>query len=152
MGRKAFSISIAVVFIVLALSVVSFAADAKAPASDVKKAVPANHTSKKANFVMLSGTILSIDNADPAKIKVQVKTSADGSIHTVSVTPWTNITKAADLSDIKTGEPIRIMTRKVEDKDVAMGIMFGKMKAMPAPAPVAAPVAPQTATAQKSKK
>ena len=161
MGRKAFSIIIVVVFMVLALSVISFAADVKAPAADVKKAAPAHHTSKKANFVMISGTILSIDNTDPTNIKVQVKTGADGSIHTVSVTPWTNITKAADLSDIKTGEPIRIMTRKVEDKDVAMGIMLGKIKNVKAPphapkAPIApqviapkAPIAPQAPAAKK---
>lgn len=154
MNRKTFSIILAVVFIILAFSAVSFAADkaVQAPAAAAKTA-PARPMPPKANFGMISGTVVSIDNADPANIKLQVKNDADGSVHTVSVTPWTNITKVTDVSELKIGEPIRLMTRKVEDKDVAMGIMFGKMKTMPAPALKNAP-APQIpqATAASAKK
>ena len=138
--------------IVLAFSFasVSFAADKKVQTPAVTKAVPARPMPPKANFGMIAGTIVSIDNGDPANVKLQVKNDADGSTKTVSVTPWTNITKVTDISELKTGEQIRMMTRKVEDKDVAMGIMFGKMKTMPAPAPKA-PVAPQAPTAPLSK-
>lgn len=152
MDRKVFSVIVTVAFIVLTFSAVSFAADQKAPAAaDLVKAVPGRPIPPKANFGMISGTILSIDNADPANIKLQVKNDADGSTKTVSVTPWTNITKVTDISELKTGEPIRMMTRKVEDKDVAMGIMFGKMKNIPTPPAPKAPMAPPAAAANAKK-
>ena len=142
MKRKAFGIILAVVFVVLALSAVSFAADQKVQAPIATKATPpARPVPPNANFGMIAGTVESIDNTDPANIKITVKNDSDGAIRTVTVTPWTNITKVTDASELKAGEQVRMMTRKVEDKDVAMGIMFGKLKTMPAPRPV--PPAPK---------
>ena len=148
-NRKVFSIILTVAFTILAFSAASFAADQKTPAPVVTKTATARPMPPKANFGMIAGTITSIDNTDPANVKLQVKNDADGSTHTVSVTPWTNITKVTDISELKTGEPIRMMTRKVDDKDVAMGIMFGKMKAMPQPAPKAPMAPPAMATNAK---
>ena len=145
-----FGIILAVAFIVLALSAVSFAADQKAKTPAVTKTAPARPAHPKANFGMIAGTITSIDNTDPANIKLQVKNEADGSSRTISVTPWTNITKVTDVSELKIGEPVRMMTRKVDDKDVAMGIMFGKIRTAPGPRPLATP--PPQAAPVKPKK
>ncbi|MFA5142717.1 MAG: hypothetical protein WC522_00935 [Candidatus Omnitrophota bacterium] len=135
--KRIFAIIMAIAF-ALNLSVLSFAADKKATekttAATVQKATAKAATPPRANFGMIAGTITSIDNADPANVKLTVKNDADGSVRTVAVTQWTNITKVTDISELKTGESVRMMTRKVEDKDVAMGIMFGKIKTMPAPA------------------
>jgi len=94
---------------------------------------------------MFGGTIEKIDTADPANIKIQVKDDASGISRTISVVPWTNVTKVTDASELKTGDAIRVMVRKIEDKDVAMGILFGKIKNLPPlrPKPVPPP-APQT--------
>ena len=150
MNRKVLGIALVSAFAIPALSAVSFAADKSVQTPAVVKAAPARPMPPKSNFGMIAGTVSSIDATDPANVKLQVKNDADGSMKTVSVTPWTNITKVTDISELKTGEQIRLMTRKVDDKDVAMGIMFGKMKSMPAPV-AKVPVAPQAA-AQKSKK
>ncbi|MDO8525971.1 MAG: hypothetical protein Q7S07_05755 [Candidatus Omnitrophota bacterium] len=134
----------------LVLPAASFAADKKTAAPAAEKAAAKMPVPPKANFGMLVGTIASINSADPANIKLEVKNTADGSMRTVLVTPWTNITKVTDASELKTGDPIRMMTRKTDDKDVAMGIMFGKIKAIPASAQKA-PKAPQ-ASPVKAKK
>ncbi|MDD5136177.1 MAG: hypothetical protein PHX20_00590 [Candidatus Omnitrophica bacterium] len=132
--------------VALNLSAVSFAAEKKAATPAHTEKTPAKApASPRANFGMVAGTLTAIDNSDPANVKVTVKNDADGSTRTISVTPWTNITKVTDISELKTGEQVRMMTRKVENKDVAMGIMFGKVKTMPAPA--AKTTAPQTAPA-----
>ena len=136
---------IALIVIVLAFSFasVSLAADTKAaaPIASVQKAKANAPAMPKPNFGMLSGTITAIDTGDPANVKISIKSDADNSARTITVTPWTNITKVTDVSELKTGETVRMMTRKVDNKDVAMGIMFGKVRTMPAPPPAAAPVA-----------
>ena len=147
MSKKAFIVILAMA-VVMASGAISIAAEQKAAAlgSPAKPAVmsttAATRTPVKPNFGMVAGSIVAIDSADPANVKLSVKNDADGSVRTIFVTPWTNITKVTDVSELKTGEPVRMMTRKVDDKDVAMGIMFGKMKSMPPIAPKA-PVAPQ---------
>lgn len=140
-------ILIALVIIVLAFSFasVTFAADKKvaAQATSTQKTAATAPVMAKPNFGMIAGTITAINASDPSNVKLSVKNDADNSVHTVMVTPWTNITKVTDVSELKTGEPVRLMTRKVDDKDVAMGIMFGKVKTMPAPVTTPAPVAPK---------
>ncbi|MDD5428643.1 MAG: hypothetical protein PHI58_05335 [Candidatus Omnitrophica bacterium] len=147
MYRKILVIAVVSVFALLNLCTVSFAAQKKAaapaPAAAQKAARP------KANFNMLSGTVESIDNAKPDDIKLTVKNASDGAVHTVSVTPWTNVTKVTDVSELKTGEQVRMMVRKVEDKDVAMGIMFGKVKNRPVPTPKVPATVPAKAAAAK---
>ena len=145
MNKKSFVAMVTVFLVVLSICTISFAAEKKTAASTASKAVSKMPAPAKANFSMLAGTIASIDTADPANVKIMVKNDADGTVRTVSVTPWTNITKVTDISELKAGDQVRMMTRKTEDKDVAMGIMFGKIKAMPAPkaAPAAKTPAPQ---------
>jgi recombinational DNA repair protein RecR len=87
----------------------------------------------KSNFIMLSGAILNIDMTDPGKVKIEVKNDRDNQIHTVEVTPATNITKVTDISELKVGELVRVMAKKADDKEIAMGVMFGKLKKLPAP-------------------
>jgi hypothetical protein len=99
----------------------------------------------RANFAVISGAITKIDNSDPANIKLDVKNDADGIMHTIQLTPWTNITKVTDASELKTGEAVRVMSRKVDDKEVAMGVMFGKIRMIPPPPPARQAAAPVTA-------
>lgn len=156
MKNNKFIASLTLAIAVLSFCAVSSAAEKKTTTTAAPKAGAILPTPPKPNFGMFAGTIASIDNADPANVKLTVKNDADGAIHTISVTPWTNITKVTDISELKEGEQVRMMTRKVEDKDVAMGIMFGKLKTMPAPrpAPGLAPKTPQSpqTSADKVKK
>jgi hypothetical protein len=70
------------------------------------------------------------------------------------------VTKVTDISELKTGEAIRVMCRKVDDKEVAMGVLFGNIKSMPPPRPVGAmpppvptkPEAPPTTAKEVKKK
>lgn len=144
MNRKLhYGLIIFLALVVISVCAVSFAAEKKAPAAPAKMGTPANIPAPvKPNFGMLAGTVVSIDTKDPANVKIEIKNDADGTTHTVTVTQWTNITKVTDVSEIKPGESIRMMTRKVDDKDVAMGIMFGKMKVAPPPMPAAPAKAP----------
>ena len=143
MNKNRILIALVVVVLAFSFAQVTFAADKKAatPAASAQKAAVSAPVMAKPNFGMIAGTITSINTSDPSNVKLSIKNDADNSVHTVTVTPWTNITKVTDVSELKTGEPVRMMTRKVDDKDVAMGIMFGKVKTMPAPTPPAAPAA-----------
>lgn len=152
MVRKVFTIFVLAIFAITGIQGALFAAEQKAAAklAPTTAAAPVKPAAKP-NFGMVAGTIVSINNTDPNNVKLEVKSDADGTIRTVTVTPWTNITKVTDVSDLRTGEPVRMMTRKVEDKDVAMGIMFGKIKKIPTPPAAKAPTAPP-APAVKAKK
>ncbi|MFA6320859.1 MAG: hypothetical protein WCY36_03275 [Candidatus Omnitrophota bacterium] len=149
---KRFFIAVMAFFVTLGLCSASFAADKKAAAPAKATApvkVPAKRTTPKANFGMVTGTITSIDTTNAAEVKLNVKNDSDGSVRVVTITPWTNITKVTDASELKTGEQVRMMTRKVNDKDVAMGVMFGKVKNIPAPAKTAAANTAPAATPKK---
>jgi len=92
----------------------------------------------KSNFNMLMGPVTKIDATDPSKIKLEVQNERDNQIHEVEVTPATNVTKVTEISELKVGDTVRTMVRKVDDKEVAMGVMFGKFKKPPQakPSPV----------------
>lgn len=102
----------------------------------------------RGNINMLFGTITNIDAKDPAKVKLEVMSESDGKTHTIEVIPTTTITKVTDISEIKKGENARIMVKKVDDKDVAMGIMFGKVRKLTVPK--AAVGTPQQSAAPKA--
>jgi hypothetical protein len=128
----------------------SFAADTGAvkknspPEPGIARAMPAKMP--RSNFSMLYGKISKIDTSDPANAKIEVINEADNATHIIDVPPSTNITKATDISELKTGENVRIMARKVDSKEVAMGVMFGKIrKPMPRPAIPAAKMIPPAA-------
>lgn len=130
----------------------AFVGQAGALAAEQKtSAAPKAAIKPTSSFAMVAGTIESVDVSDPANIKVSVKNDADGVVRTISVTPYTSITKTTDISELKTGDNVRMMTKKADNKEVAMGIMFGKLKPMAAPAATAAkPAAKATvATAKK---
>jgi len=154
MRRKIFITILVIVFAVLSFSQASFAANKKAASAPAvqKAAAPAMPAAPKPNFGMLAGTVSSVDDKDASSIKLVIKSDTDGSLHTVFVTPGTNITKVTDVSELKTGEPVRMMTRKIDDKDMAMGIMFGKVKIMTPPAPKTVPAPSAAKTAAKAKK
>ncbi len=100
--------------------------------ADVTKAAP-GQAARRPNFSIISGDITKIDNSDPAKPALEIKNSADGTTHKVDITPWTSVTKVTDLTELKTGDTVRIMARKVEDSEVAMTVVFGKIKNLYAP-------------------
>lgn len=141
--KKAFLVLIAVVFCVT-LTGLAFAAEAEKTAKPVvKSAAPADMPQgmrqapgMRASFAMIPGTITKIDNSDPANVKIEVKSDADNQTHVITLTPWTNISKMTDVSELKTGEAVRIMARKTEDKVVAMQVLFGKFQNIPAPRPM----------------
>ncbi len=152
MIRKIFAVVVLALFMITSIQPALFAASEKAAAkpAPTTAAAPAKPVAKP-NFGMIAGTIISVDNVDPNNVKLQVKSEADGAIRTVTITPWTNITKVTDVSELKTGETVRLMTRKVDDKEVAMGIMFGKIKNIPPQPAAKKPAAPVSADT-KSKK
>ena len=117
------------------------------------KAGPGMPPGMRPNFVMLFGKISKVDTTDPANVKVEVVNESDNKTHTIEVISSTNVTKVVDPSELKTGDMVRVMARKVDNKEVAMGVMFGKIKrpvvpgkAMmpPPPAPAAAPEMKET--------
>ncbi|MFA6141707.1 MAG: hypothetical protein WC738_00230 [Candidatus Omnitrophota bacterium] len=146
MARKVVVAALAVASCLAGIYGVSYAADQKAPASvkPMAQTTPAK-PARPANISMFGGTIENIDNSDPANVKIQVKDDATGASRTITVAPWTNVTKVTDITELKKGEAIRTMVRKTGDKDVAMGIMFGKIKTLPPlkQRPVTPPAAPK---------
>jgi len=155
MNRNIFVVALVIAAIALVYPAASFAEETKAASTQVKEVAASKMPMPpRPNFGMIAGAILSIDNTDPANIKLTVKNDADGSVRAVTVTPWTNITKVIDASELKIGEQVRMMTRRADDKDVAMGIMSGKVKNMPAPQTAArqAPAPQGTAPEQAVKK
>jgi len=131
------------------------AAAAKAPAVTAapRAAGAAAPTApRRPNFAVIFGNITKIDNADPAKPKLEVKSDIDGTTHTVDITPWTNVTKVTDLSELKTGDTVRIMARKVDNNELAMTVVFGKIKNMYAPRAPLTKTQPAAATAPAAAK
>lgn len=152
--NKALIVTLAAVFC-LASAGLAVAADkdtAKpSPATGAAKAMPMPpKPMPRANFSMLYGQVTKVDTSDPANVKLEVKNEADGAMHTVELTPSTNVTKATDVSELKTGDNVRVMARKVDNKEVAMGVMFGKIR-KPAQRP-AAPAADMPARPAAPKK
>ena len=128
----------------LALASVAFAADQKTTAPKAKPAMTAPKMppvpqpmgprgAMRSNFNMMLGTVSKIDMSDPANVKLEVKDERDNQLHVVEVTPAANVTKSTEISELKVGDTVRVMARKVDNKEVAMGVMFGKFKKMPAP-------------------
>lgn len=133
-----------VVVLALTFSAIAFGADKEASAPQTKqvqmgpKMVPGQppmgpRNAMKSNFNMMLGTVSRIDTTDPANVKVELKDERDGKMHTVEVTPATNVTKMTEISELKVGDSVRVMARKVDDKEIAMGVMFGKLKKMTPP-------------------
>lgn len=86
----------------------------------------------KSGFSMILGSVSKIDTADPSRIKIEVNDERDNQLHIVEITPSTSITKVTDISELKAGDAVRVMARKADDKEVAVGVMFGNLKKLPA--------------------
>ena len=129
--------------LVLAVLAIFCAASFTMAADEAKKGVPAvaskapvattRPMGPRPEFSMIGGKIENIDTSDPVNVKITVKNDKDGTSHTLAVMPWTNITKSAEVSELKVGEAVRVMARKAQDKEIAMGIMFGKINMPPPP-------------------
>jgi len=138
--KRAVILSLSVAFCFATIGI-SFAAEKEAakPAAVPSVAGPARATAgrmmPRSNLSILYGAIIKIDKADPANVKLEVKNEADNTTHIVELTPDTKVTKATDVSELKAGDNVRVMARKTDNKEVAMGVMFGKIK-KPAPRPV----------------
>lgn len=113
---------------------------------------PPGNISARPNFSVVFGTITKVDTQDPAKPKLEVKSSADETLHSIELSPWTNITKVSEVTDLKAGDTVRVMTRKVDDKEVAMGVVFGKIKNILPPKPVMKQVPEEPANIQPTAK
>ncbi len=87
----------------------------------------------KPNFNMILGSVSKIDNADPKNVKIEVMDSRDNQMHIIEMTPTTNVTKVTKISELKAGDSVRIMARRIENKEVAMGIIFGDFETMRRP-------------------
>jgi Cu/Ag efflux protein CusF len=148
--RKALIVIVAVVFCALSAGVALAADKPAATAAPAAKAMPPKPL-PRANFSMLYGTVTKVDSADPNSVKVEVKNEADGATHVVEVIPATNVTKVTEISELKVGENVRIMARKADNKEVAMGVMFGKIR-KPAPRPAAPAAMPEMPKAEPKKK
>lgn len=83
------------------------------------------------NITMVVGSISKIDDSDPKNINLAVKGTKDNQVHTVQIMPGTSITKIIKTSDLKNGDNVRIYTRKVQDKDVAAGVIVGAFEVTP---------------------
>ena len=140
--------AVIIVIFMAGIALSSFAAEAKKPASNTGLAATPQKQGQatvqatmprqfRPNFSIATGTITKIDNSDPANTKLEIKSSADNTIRTFAVTSWTNVTKVTDLAELKPGETVRIISRKVDDKDVAMGVVFGKLQTTMPPGPMA---------------
>lgn len=155
--RKAFIVILAVAFCATAAGI-ALAADKPAakPATMAPvtgapaKAMPPKPL-PRANFSMLYGTVTKVDSADPANVKLEVKNEADNTTHIVEVTPATNVTKVTEISELKAGENVRVMARKADNKEVAMGVMFGKIR-KPAPRPAMPAAVPPPPPVEQPKK
>jgi Cu/Ag efflux protein CusF len=119
-----------------------------AATASLQKAVPAIKPINT-NFEITTGKISKIDTSDPANIKLQVNSDTDNTVHIIEVLPWTSVTKMTDVSELKEGDTVRAMTRKADNKEIAMGIMFGKIRNIPRPTPIKAANQGTTPTSKK---
>lgn len=107
-------------------------------AANVKKTTPKNPApvnypqAPKIRFRNISGSIVKIDRAKDA-VKVDVKNNFDNTINTIIVAPETNITKLTDASDLKTGDTVQVISKTMDDKEVALSIAYGKLLKTPQP-------------------
>ncbi len=157
--KNLFVALIILAFVVLGLTAPAFSQDNKSGAGAVAEKAPMpQYTPSKPTKPMatvLFGSVSKIDNTNPADVKLEVKSIADDSIHIVDVPSQVNIVKVTDLSELKIGDTVRVMARNIEGKEVAMNIIFGKLKMLPRPKPAltqAAPVTPPAAIKQEKGK
>lgn len=128
---------VAVVVFCFTAACLSYAADEKpvvtAPSKSPAGTVPP--AMKRPAFGFLSGSLTKIDNSDPNNTNIEIKSDKDGTTHVIKITPYTNIVKITDLTELKTGETVRIMEKTTDGAESALSVTFGKIKTLPAPMP-----------------
>ncbi|MFH1996511.1 MAG: hypothetical protein ABIJ27_05880 [Candidatus Omnitrophota bacterium] len=88
---------------------------------------------RSGGFKVIFGVVENIDSSDPANLKIRVRSDVDGKAYDLGLSPWTNITKVTDLSELKNGDTVRVMSKKFDGKDVAMTVVFGNVKQVSRP-------------------
>jgi len=122
--------------ITIGLIVFSFYALNASLAQDGSSPAAAKTAVKKypsADNGMLIGSIISVDTSDPANPIIEARDESTGAIHKLSTKQWTSVTKICDISDLKPGDSARIIIQKTDGKEIAIGIIFGKVKGLPKP-------------------
>lgn len=117
----------------------SLAFNVAVPAADENTAIMNPGGAVKSGVSVILGIISKIDTSDPSRIKIEVNGEHDNQLHIVEVAPSTSITKVTDISELKVGDAVRVMARKADNKEIAMGVMFGNLKKLPASKKAAAP-------------
>lgn len=147
--KKVFFV-IFIALMVLSVAGLAYAADAASktakPAAAPAK-MPAKRTMQPQmdrNFMFILGSITKIDTTDPNNVKVEVINEADNTNHVVEVGPASNILKVIEVTDLQAGEKVRIMARKVDNKELAMSVVTGKLKEMPRMRPAQTPAQAMT--------
>ncbi len=155
MIKKVLVLAVVAVFCAASFAMAADVAKKAAPTAPAAPGMVAGSTARQVpprpEFSMITGKVEKIDSSDPANVSITVKNDKDGVSRTLTVMPWTNITKSAEISELKTGEAVRVMARKAQDKEVAMGIMFGKMPSAPIQSQIPPPQAVTKAKEQVKK-
>ena len=138
MARKVFGIILISVFALT--SVAGFAIAAEINKTPAAKAVSTSKNPAvtipqppRTSFRMISGKLIKVNSSDPANASMEVKSDMDNSSHTIAITPQTSITKVTDATDLKAGDQVRVVLRSANDKETAMGIVYGKIQNVPMP-------------------
>ncbi len=114
---------------VFILTAVLFYLGAEGFAAEERPARPAAAaTPLKPAFAMVFGEVTKIDKSDPARPAIEVKGDVDGKVRRIELTPATSVTKLTDISELKEGDTVRVMARRVDNKEVAISVMFSKFK------------------------
>jgi len=95
-----------------------------------KTATPPRTAVRRKEFSVIFGSVDSVDRSSSDKVVLRVTDDADGTVHTILATPRTNVTKVTDISELKPGDSIRVMTRTIDNNAYAMTVVFGNIKKM----------------------
>lgn len=142
-----------VLAIVLLFSFVSLTAYCAEPAKKAaaKPVINRPRPSGAGNMVFIMGSISKIDTSDPSNTKLTVINDADQKAHVLELGPRPNIAKLIDVSELKEGEKTRIVARSVNDKEVAVSVVTGKIRIPAAPKAGLTPAVPAAQKEQTRK-
>lgn len=144
---------LSVIAIVLLFSFASLTAYCAEPAKKAitKPVINRPRPSGAGNMVFIMGSISKIDTSDPSNTKLTVVNDADQKTHVLELGPRPNIAKLIDISELKEGEKTRIVARNVNDKEVAVSVVTGKIRIPAAPKAGLTPAAPAAQKEQTRK-
>lgn len=145
---------LSILAIVLLFSFVSLSAYCAEPVKKAPMNPPINRpmASGAGNMVFIMGSISKIDTSDPNNAKLTVVNDADKKAHVLELGPRPNIAKLIDISELKEGEKTRIVARAVNDKEIAVSVVTGKIRLPAAPKAGLTPAKPAAQKEQTKKK